>query len=405
MKDVEPSTPSVQPATGIQTLYGIQVLRGIAAVSVLLHHVLEESLAFGLRRYPSDPLILAGASGVDLFFVISGFIMLYTCVGRFGEPKAASDFLVRRLIRIVPLYWLVSLLILGLALSGLFYKSMVLSPGMVLSSLLFLPTDHLLLGVGWTLQYEMYFYLVFALCLCFLTARSTIVVLPLILTGAIALSPVLPEGPVRSFFADPISLEFCFGLWLAYALFHGRLPAIRPALAAVVGLAGILASVLLFPAEGTARLASSIRFLAWGLPALLIVFSALSLDGIPGNAGRALFFLGNASYSIYLTHAIVMTSYAKLIKTPAIAALLPPLAWIMLAGAVAIIVGSLTHLYVEQPLHEWMKGRWKSGARLPADAPMPQPRLGRLLRAGDIVKTPPPPAPREAPSAPPPGAG
>jgi exopolysaccharide production protein ExoZ len=292
--------------------------------------------------------------------------MLYTSMGRFGSWKAAPDFLLRRLIRIVPLYWICTLAVIALALSGLFYKSLIVTGPGVAASLLFLPTEPPILGVAWTLQYEMYFYLVFAACLAFLTIRSTIVVLPLVLCGVLALSTALPDGRVRAFFGDPIALEFCLGLWLAYAFAQGRLPKIHPALAAALGVAGLMASALIFPSAGTERLASSVRYFAWGLPALLIVFAALSVRSMPGLGGRALLFLGNASYSIYLTHAIVMTSYARLIKTPAIAALLPPVLWMILAVAAATVVGALTHVLVEQPLHEGLKRRWTAGSRKPS---------------------------------------
>lgn len=312
---------------------------------------------------------MSGAAGVDLFFVISGFIMLYTSSRYFGAPGAAGDFLKRRLVRIVPLYWLCTLAVVALALTGAFYKSKLIAASNTASSLLFLPTDNLILGVGWTLQYEMYFYLLFAACLAFATAWQTIIVLPLLLGTAWAASPLLPTEPVRAFLANPIALEFSFGLWLAYGFVNGKLPRFNPVLAAALGVAGIGAASVIavnFLSSGpidTGGLAQEIRFFAWGVPALLIVYAGLHVKNVSGGVGGILLLLGNASYSIYLTHALVMTAYAKALKSGA-GAHLPPLVLMALAAIVALAVGIATYKFVERPITEWLKNRYQ-GKRAP----------------------------------------
>ena len=343
-----------------KSLHGVQILRGVAALAVLLHHVLEESAIFFQPQTLPEPLVIAGASGVDLFFVISGFIMLYTCEGRFGQPGAAGDFLLRRLIRIVPLYWLCTLAVLALALTGAFYKAKIITAGATFNSLFFLPTDHLLLGVGWTLQYEMYFYLIFAGCLSLGTAGLTIFALPLTLSIMIVIGQFLPAGPAQVFFSNPIALEFSFGIWLAYLYSRDLLPKINPWLVIFLGCAGIAISAIFAPSDGTSGLAPQLRFLAWGVPALMIVYAGLSVGRVSSRAGRLLPLLGNASYSIYLTHAIVMTSYAKLIKTESFSHYLPPLAWMAVAVAVALAIGIATYKLVEQPANNWLKSRWRA---------------------------------------------
>lgn len=341
-------------------LVGVQILRGVAAIAVLARHLLQESLVFKLDTYAPDWLIVAGGSGVDLFFVISGFIMLYTCMDRFGSPQSAADFMARRLIRILPLYWLCTAAILAVALTGLLYKSKVVSIGSLLSSFSFLPLEQVLHGVGWTLQYEMYFYVLFAFCLVFSTAALTIIFLPLVLCAAIALSFLLPAGRPQFFFSNTVALEFAFGLWLAYAFARGLLPKIPPLGAAALGLGAIVLSSELFRGNTTGGVDPNIRFLIWGLPSVLLVYSVLHITHISGLIGRCLYQLGNASYSIYLTHAIVMTSYAKLIKTDNIVSLLSPITWIALAICVSLLVGLLTHQFIERPIDEWLKRRWKA---------------------------------------------
>jgi exopolysaccharide production protein ExoZ len=179
-------------------LPGIQILRGLAALLVLIHHVLEESQPLFGGHIPS-PLVLLGASGVDIFFVISGFIMYYTNRHRFGRKDAPVDFLGRRIIRIVPLYWLCTIAVVLLQIGGLYAHKKITGTTLGLS-LLFLPNANIVHGVGWTLNYEMYFYAILAIWLFgSTTPRSGIggVVssIPLIM----ALSWALPPCAARTF--------------------------------------------------------------------------------------------------------------------------------------------------------------------------------------------------------------
>lgn len=337
---------------------GIQLLRGAAAVAVLIHHTLEESTILLPGKFIPDFLILIGASGVDIFFVISGFIMFYTMQNRFNAPTAASDFMARRLIRIIPLYWMCTLLILMLASSGLAYKSLIVTPDNIISAFFLLPNDWPILGVAWTLQYEMYFYVLFAWCLTFLSTHKTVIILPLVLFAVTCFGQLLPASPARDFFTNPIALEFSFGLWLAYFFCSEDLPRISTLAAVLTGLMLIIAATLLFPGNGTTGLERSMRFFTWGIPATLIVYAVLFMGKIGGPIGRVLYLVGDASYSIYLTHAIVMTGYARLIKSDGVALMLPPGLWILSAIGLAMIVGLATYQLVECPTNVWLRQRW-----------------------------------------------
>ena len=153
---------------GGRSLQGLQVLRAVAALGVVFHHLpifLEGKL--GLTGVV--PPLLLGAAGVDLFFVISGFIMVYSSEPLFGRPHAPRVFLLRRLSRIVPLYWAATSFLLGyLLLVGVAFVRVNLPWDVILTSYAFIPfprRDGLMmpvLNVGWTLNYEMFFYLVFA---------------------------------------------------------------------------------------------------------------------------------------------------------------------------------------------------------------------------------------------------
>jgi exopolysaccharide production protein ExoZ len=137
-------------------LVGIQILRGIAASLVVLHHTLEESGASTAPPTSPDWLTTFGASGVDIFFVISGFIMLHTSYPRGRPPVQPIDFVVKRVSRIYPFYWFCVFVALALWSVGFFRK---LDPTFwsINRALLLLPADKPVISVSWTLVYEIYF--------------------------------------------------------------------------------------------------------------------------------------------------------------------------------------------------------------------------------------------------------
>jgi exopolysaccharide production protein ExoZ len=168
-------------------LLSVQVLRAVAALLVLASHVGHDlTRRLGFEGYP--PLQF-GAGGVDVFFVISGFIMVWSSRGLFGQPGAAGTFMARRLVRIVPLDWATTLLFLAGILIHPPMAHRGVDPPHLVASLLFLPWpdqdgEHSpFYGIGWTLNYEMFFYVAFALLLP-LAARPRAAVLALSLAFA-----------------------------------------------------------------------------------------------------------------------------------------------------------------------------------------------------------------------------
>jgi exopolysaccharide production protein ExoZ len=341
--------------TPSNTLYGIQILRGIAATSVVVHHVLEESSVFdSIQRLPKL-LILIGASGVDLFFVISGFIMFYTSYKKFGKENAAQNFLIRRIIRIVPLYWICSIFLLCLMATGKFYTHTPVSLRSVLSSLFFFPTPHQIITAGWTLNYEMYFYLIFAV---FLTVSRRLLALCgicLALLVIILASSVIPDETIRYFFQNPISIEFCLGMLMAliYCGFSSDLRFFS--VAGLLGIIGLIAGTALSQSDGTEGLSPNIRFISWGVPAALVVYAALGIRSIHSSLEKFSLYLGDASYSIYLTHGFVMVSYAKLIKSEAIRESVPLILWMSAAFVASITLGLLAYQFVERPIDIFLR--------------------------------------------------
>jgi exopolysaccharide production protein ExoZ len=344
-----PSKPNGIGAAGAE-LYGIQMLRALAALAVVIHHALEES-GGAAGRFSPDWLTTSGASGVDVFFVISGFIMLHVSFRPGHKPIGPGRFLFRRATRIYPFYWLCCCALLGASAVG-FMHSHHWGPGDLLATFLLLPVDNGLLGVAWTLVYEVYFYLLFAVALCFgsialVTSGVTVAIVAVILAAG-----AWPGSVIQAFLANPIPLEFCMGLWLAWAFRHRQASgkAWPVALAAgAVGLAALFVAPLLVAHPDTSGLPGLPRMLAWGIPAAVMVAAALRI-GPPGNRlARFAVLLGDASYALYLTHVFVMLVYAKALGVTGLGTVDQRFV-VPLVVLIAIGVALAAHLLVERPL-------------------------------------------------------
>jgi exopolysaccharide production protein ExoZ len=343
---------TVDSAAGMRADFvSIQYLRGLAALGVVLFHASQRAGgAFG-----------AGAAGVDVFFVISGFIMWTVSARRATGP---GDFLLRRAGRIAPLYWTVTLLVVALdLLRPSLFPNMRLTAGHVAQSLLFLPHRDPagvvapVIVPGWTLNYEAFFYVVFALTLLLRPGRRALI-LTAALGGLCLIGLFLPHGrwPAVDTYADPLVLEFAAGVWLAKAAAAGRLGREPAALGAIAAGLLILTVVALTDADarGWARLAY------WGLPAVLIVWGALSLEGSGRMPALApLKGLGDASYSLYLAHGLALSLAFKLIGGLG----LPFLVEIALAAPFAVLAGLACYRLVERPLLALFHGRARRSFR------------------------------------------
>ena len=286
----------------MKTLYGIQYLRAFAALAVVVFHAAERT----------GEHFAIGAAGVDVFFVISGFIM-WTTTGR--REIGPGEFIRHRLIRIVPLYWIFTLVYLLVTVAG---KHNPISTLDVVRSLFFIPwfEEHLSQRIsafyflGWTLMYEMFFYCVFALTL--FLPRSTqlrAVVSCLAILVAAGLLFDFKNG-ISFAYTSPLLLEFIAGCVIG-RLYESKLTPPRSWAAAFICLAttAILWSAWHAPEDLLTRA------LVWGLPAALIVAAALSFEPdaqkSPSVAGL---LLGDASYSIYLSHIIFFLMFNLIAK-------------------------------------------------------------------------------------------
>ena len=328
-----------------QEIAGLQVLRALASLAVVVHHTMEESGAAG--RFFPDWLTTSGAAGVDVFFVISGFIMLVTTFDFPHNRVTPSSFLRKRFTRIYPFYW-VCCGVMTLVLAAGLLKSMPRDPWFLLRSFLLLPSPRYLVGVAWTLAYEVLFYLIFAATLL-ARSRDRAVLMTIAAISALVLGTQfgMKPGVWREFLKNSIMFEFCFGLGLAWML-KGRLSGPPVWLGIAAGLVTCLASALIHH-DSTNGLTGAARVIGWGVPSVFIVWAGLRFPSVESSAGRFGVRLGSASYALYLTHPFVMIVYAFLLKHTVLRSfdqrLLVPVVVL-----IAIFTGLAAHEIVERRL-------------------------------------------------------
>ncbi|MGR8932302.1 MAG: acyltransferase family protein, partial [Gammaproteobacteria bacterium] len=292
-----------------KTLFTIQALRALAASSVVAYHVLFMMVH---RAGYSFSFPHTGACGVDLFFVISGFIMVYTTNAQFGQPNASKAFIRRRLIRIVPIYWLyTTMIVLLLAFSPRLFSEAKFEWVHVISSYLFLLSKNAngevgtVVQTGWTLCFEMYFYVLFALLIMlprryFLGLSGSIFLTGLLLNQANWSVPVWATVAM-----DPILFEFYLGSVIGFAFLRGFY------LTRYIAVAAIILGILVILASFDITINNWTRVACWGLPGGLIVFGAVSLDRLGMRVPKFLASLGDSSYSLYLAHPFIVSALGK----------------------------------------------------------------------------------------------
>ena len=294
-----------------QRLNSIDILRAVAATSVMLYHLVNAEQIHGGGEVVLGGIAHIGYWGVDMFFVISGFIMAQTTQDKFGRSGAAADFIVRRAVRIVPLYWACTFALAALVAVRPSLIDPSLQQAGLLASLLFLPQPiPPLLAVGWTLNFEMFFYAVTAACLLLATYRSAPWILALWAFAA-ALHTLQPSGrEFLGFALNPMIIEFVLGFCAQRALHHlnGR----AGAYVLLAGLAGVVAAHAYALQRTDHGHTAAMRVLLFALPATLIVLGVSVLERakmLKASAGWKR--LGDASYALYLTHLFVMTLGAR----------------------------------------------------------------------------------------------
>ncbi|OHV78762.1 acyltransferase [Ensifer sp. LCM 4579] len=316
----------------MRTIQAIQYLRALAALAVVAFHAAEKT----------GHHFVIGAAGVDVFFVISGFIMWVISARR---PVTPVKFLADRARRILPIYWLATAVMVAGGLVGLF-PNLVLTAEHVVASLLFVParapsTGEIwpVLVQGWTLNYEMFFYAVFAASLVLPRFWRLPAVAGFFLVLVVAGLSLTGENPLLLTYTRPLVLEFVAGMLIGAFWLDGRLPP----LAAGVGL--VVTSFGGFALIAGLRLPFDERLT--GPLSVLLVLGALSFEAhgrVPTI--RILNLLGNASYSIYLWHTFAISVVAKAGTLFGLHSKIS----MLIATVAGTLVGIVGYLLLERPL-------------------------------------------------------
>lgn len=349
-------------------LLTLQVARGVAANLVVLSHlsVVEAKYTAG-GVLPS--FTLYGMAGVDLFFVLSGFIMVAVA----GRGIAPLQFLWRRAARIYPTYWLVSLVVFAVAIvEPAMVNSSVVGPISIWRSFLLVPAPTLpLLMVGWTLIHEVYFYLVFAIFIALrVPILAGLVGWGLLLLGVTAVAPnQIAISPALQLVTNPLTAEFMMGAAVGLVWRERNMPG--AIIAGVTGFAALALSII-YLAPTLALITSQhfnvLRVVMFGFPSALILYALAAVEHRPVSlrVPKLLVALGDWSYATYLVHILVISAVGR-----ALAFLWPAggtsasLVLIMLGLIAANIAGAAVHLLFERPTLIWLH---RLGSRI-------QPRL------------------------------
>lgn len=282
---------------GYSMLYSLQALRAFAAWVVVCHHFMQIFFDFHATGPIGQLLTDRGAVGVDIFFVISGLVIYLSTRDKPIEPQ---QFLLNRALRIIPAYWFYTALMAALLLGlGNWMPHQSFDWHHLLLSLLFIPAEnpggyglYPTLNVGWTLNFEMFFYLLFGLAFMVRKRHQ----LWLVTAGLLLASEVLGRtGVLSRFYNNDIIYEFLLGIGIGVLYRRGL---IRQGLwlpMAVLGVAGY----------AIYHLDASQRLLHWGLPSAMVVLAFIALEPwFKGN--RVCKALGDCSYSVYLIHVLVL---------------------------------------------------------------------------------------------------
>lgn len=301
-------------------LYSLQALRALGSIAVVLFH------ADGMG---SEINMKLGASGVDLFFIISGVVMYLST----PTTTDIGYFAWRRLVRIVPLYWVMTLATIA------YYHTLDVTPSfeLVVSSLFFVPSAHPgelpLLYPGWSLNYELFFY--FVICLSLLAKQhafaitATVVTLLGVLSGSVGI-------PYLSYYCIPGLLEFALGIGIGAFIKRGV--TLNRNVCGAMLVAGVVA--LSFRLDAT----KGNPFIELGLPWAMVLVGLMGFETSSIVRSKTVQMLGDASYSIYLAHPFAIWLFVHNFSFE------KGLMQFVMAVSLSIIFGIALHFLVEKPM-------------------------------------------------------
>lgn len=343
-----------------QKIQSIQNLRGFAALLVLIHHIFMDTRQYGENSFLINnfyALEYFGNIGVDIFFVISGFIMVLVHGNDFLKPHAVRIFLIKRIIRVVPLYWILSMVsaFLLFFFPHLFGAGKMLELHHAVSSFFFIPSRNTagdvipILSVGWTLNFEMYFYMVFSLFL-FFPKRVFIPGITLFFIASISLHVLNPTNTYLVMITNPLLIEFLLGVYIGALYLNRRL--IKPSYTLII-MCGMLffSNIFLHPPIEA-------RMIYFGIPSALLLYVLISYENYKGDplCGNKFSYMGTISYSLYLSHIFV---YKFVIKAHLLLFGAKAIDIMILFAILASIIGAiLVYNFIEKPITLYLTARY-----------------------------------------------
>lgn len=351
-------------------LYSLQALRALAAVSIVAAHVNRKAQLHLNYNLNFAPPVFADW-GIDLFFVLSGFIIFYVHYHDLRKSLQVKDYLLKRFFRIYPIYWIVTLLVIPIFfIMDNIGSGTERNPEVIVKSLLLFPQLHSpILFVGWTIVHEVRFYLIFGLFL-FLTRNLRILLSCILLIFTLLIFLLNPPGLnffIKDYLFSPFNIEFFLGCFSAYivCLTNSKLQKIY--------LITAITTFLIYLGLNNSNIANEqILLLSYNNP--LIIRDRVFLLGIPFaivvillgiyelkyslRIPPILIYLGDASYSIYLTHFLFISAFFQLLLFfgLSVSTYLPIIMFAVLL--LSVCGGYLFYSMLEKPLLNYLRNRF-----------------------------------------------
>ncbi|GAB1790261.1 acyltransferase [Priestia megaterium] len=335
----------------------IQLFRGIAALLVVALHTTDSSQEYFDYNYLNG-MFLPGWAGVDFFFVLSGFIIFYIHLKDIGVPDKLKSYTLKRLIRIYPTYWIITLLILPYFFMSL-KDNEELNFIMILKSFLLFPQEkEPILRVAWTLSYEIFFYLLFGLLIAIKRYIAYFILSSWGILIVINYTFQLIDVNNKFFFyfiLNPYNLEFLLGGVCGILLSNYKIKYGKYILAT-----GILLFLVCWILTLDGYLTKYIIYsrIGFGCASFLIILGASAIN-IETNIKMPIWLstLGNASYSIYLIHIVVLALTFKVLpKMNFFGAF--PFVTATLSIIISVIVGVGFYITIEKKLLNFLNKKF-----------------------------------------------
>ena len=346
----------------------VQALRGIAALLVVLCHARDYLI--GTENFSfAESILLPGAMGVDLFFIISGFIMVYSTRNADGSITYAKEFLIKRFSRVWPTYTVITIL-WAVCVSGFAYFSNIDNLIIFLKSIFFVPVKEFaplyfdpIIPIGWTLNFEIYFYAVFGLSLLFKKLRLvamlcwialTVIALPMA-TRDFSLNPFTYYTFTPNYLnlmTNPIILEFVAGALIGHIYLNDRAFIKSKTIATNLILASV-GLVIWYNYSGAGNLHGITKW--GGSLSLMVLCLAISSKNLLLKIPQPLIWLGKISFSLYLTHYLTRFFLDGLMAKAGLSSFTHTWSFIAFSTVVCISVAGISQYWLEQKLSDAFK--------------------------------------------------